>query len=96
MSDKTFIEEIEVNASQLMEKLKEIVHEGNVRHIKIKDKEGKEVLDMPLTIGAVGVVIAPYLAAILALIGVASDYTLTVVREQPEAPPAPDAQNPTP
>jgi len=88
MSDKSLTEEIEVSGQKLMEELKNIVHEGNVRHVKIKNKEGKILLDMPLTVGAVGVLLLPFWAGVAAIVGLANEFTLTVEREEPAAEPA--------
>ena len=61
---KTFKEEFSVHGEQLLKKVKDLIAEGNIRKITIKDKNGKELVTFPLTIGVVGAVFAPVLAAI--------------------------------
>jgi hypothetical protein len=63
--------------------VKEIVHEGNVRRINIKDSEGKTLIEVPLTLGFVGVLVAPVAAAIGAIAALAADYSIEVEREEP-------------
>ena len=63
----TFKETFSVKSEQLIKKIKELIAEGNVRKITIHDKEGKELMSFPLTIGVVGAVLAPILAAVGAL-----------------------------
>jgi hypothetical protein len=62
--------------------VKQIIHEGNVRRITIKNPEGKVLLDIPLTVGVVGAVLLPFWAAIGAIAALASDYTIVVEREE--------------
>lgn len=71
-------EEFVVNGENLLKKIKEIIAEGNVRKITIKDKTGKEILMFPLTLGVVGTMIAPVLAAIGALAALIGECTITV------------------
>jgi hypothetical protein len=72
-----------VRAEELSHKIREIIHEGNVRRIIIKDDTGATYLEIPLAIGVVGVLIAPVLAAVGALAAVASSFTIEVERRQP-------------
>jgi len=74
-------ETFEIKGEDLVKKVKELVHEGNVRRIIIKDKEGKSLIEFPLTIGVVGVVIAPVLAAVGAIAALVAECTITVERE---------------
>jgi len=74
-------EEFKIKGEDLIKKVKELIHEGNVRKIIIKNKEGKELIEFPLTIGVVGVVIAPILAAVGAIAALVSECTITVERE---------------
>ena len=60
-------EEFKVNGEMLLKKVKELIQEGNIRRITIKDKDGKELVTFPLTIGVVGAVLAPVLAAVGAI-----------------------------
>ena len=66
---------------QLLTKVKELIAEGNVRRITITDKTGKELVSFPLTIGVVGAVLAPVLAAIGALAALIGECSIAVERE---------------
>jgi hypothetical protein len=79
MAEEFRTETIKAEGSQLIDKIKKLVHEGNVRHIAIKQGE-RTVVEFPLTIGVVGVVIAPVLAAVGALAALLSDCTIEVER----------------
>ncbi len=72
--------EFKVKGEELLRKVKDIVHEGNVRKIIIKDDKGSPYLEIPLTIGVVGALIAPVMAAVGAIAALASNFTLEVVR----------------
>jgi hypothetical protein len=81
MSDeKVRNEEFRVDGEKLISKIKEIIHEGNIRRIIIKDKEGKTVLEIPMTFGVVGALIAPQLAAIGAIAALVTEATVVVER----------------
>ena len=73
-------EEHKVTGKNLLNRVKELIHEGNVRHITIKNSAGKKVMEIPLTLGVVGVALLPVMAAIGPVIALASDYTLVVER----------------
>jgi len=75
-------EEHKVSGRNLLDRVKQIVHEGNVRRITIKNAEGKSLLEIPLTMGVVGAVLLPFWAAIGAIAALASDYTLVVEKEE--------------
>ena len=74
-------EEHKVSGKNLLDRVKQIVHEGNVRRITIRNPEGKSLLDIPLTAGVVGVVLLPFWAAIGAIAALATDYTIVVEKE---------------
>jgi hypothetical protein len=76
-------EQCKVRAEDLSRKIREIIREGNVRRIVIKDAKGATYLEVPLAVGVVGVLIAPVLAAVGALAAVASSFTIEVERRQP-------------
>jgi hypothetical protein len=76
-------EQCKVRAEELSRKVREIIHEGNVRRIIIKDANGATYLEVPLAVGVIGVLIAPVLAAVGALAAVASSFTIEVERRQP-------------
>ena len=65
--EKVRTEEFEVSGDMLVAKIKELLHEGNIRRLIIKNEEGRILIDIPLTIGVVGVLVAPQLAAIGAI-----------------------------
>lgn len=74
-------EEFKVNGEELVSKIKQLVKEGNIRKIVISNSEGKELITIPLTIGVVGVLLAPVLAAVGALAALVTNCTITVFRE---------------
>lgn len=74
-------EEFKINGEELIAKVKQLVREGNVRRIIIKNKEGKSLVELPLTIGVVGTVIAPALAAVGAIAALVTECTLVVERD---------------
>ncbi|MFC1653834.1 DUF4342 domain-containing protein [Patescibacteria group bacterium] len=74
-------EEFKISGDDLLKKVKELIREGNVRKITIINKDGKTILVVPLTVGVVGAVLAPPLAAIGAVAALITDCTLTVERE---------------
>ena len=75
-------EEFSVSADNLVKRVKELLHEGNVRRIIIKDDEEKILLEMPVTVGVVGVILAPWLAALGAIAALATRCTITVERRE--------------
>lgn len=75
-------ETFRVNGEELIKKVKELINEGNVRRITIKDKNGKELIMFPLTIGVVGTVFAPVLAAVGAIAALIAECTITVERDE--------------
>jgi hypothetical protein len=84
------MEEIKVSGSKLKEKVKELLHEGNVRRIVIRNSSGRTVLDMPVTAGVVGVALLPFLAAIGTIAALATDFSIAVERD-PDLPVKPKA-----
>lgn len=71
-------EEFKVSGEALVDKIKELVHEGNIRRIIIKDKSDHMLIDVPLTVGVIGVLLAPQLAAIGAIAALVSNATIVV------------------
>lgn len=69
-----------VKGEELIKKIKELIREGNVRKISIKNKEGKTIMVLPLTLGVVGAAIAPVLAAVGAIAALVTECTITVER----------------
>ena len=81
------LEELQVMGEQLLARVKELIHEGNVRRIIIK-QEGHTIVEFPLTVGVVGAVLAPALAAIGAIGALIAQCSIEVVRsERPSEPP---------
>jgi hypothetical protein len=76
-------ESFKSNGENLLKKVKELINEGNVRKISIQDHSGKELMSFPLTVGVVGAVLAPVLAAIGAVAALVGECTITVEREEP-------------
>jgi repressor of nif and glnA expression len=84
-----FYEEFKIKGQDLVDKVKSILHEGNVRRIILKDEKGHTFLEIPLSVAAVGVVAAPLLAGLGAIAALVSNFTLVVERtpEEPEKKP---------
>jgi hypothetical protein len=78
---KSRTEEFQVNGDALLAKVKELLHEGNIRRILIRDESGKTLIEFPVTIGVVGVFLAPQLAAIGAIAALVTKCTLVVEKE---------------
>jgi hypothetical protein len=74
-------ESFTVDGEALLKKIKELIAEGNVRKITITDKSGKEIMSFPLTIGVVGALLLPVMAAVGALAALIGECTITVERE---------------
>lgn len=77
-TEKTRFEEFRVTGGEILDKIKEIFHEGNVRRIILKDEKGKTFMEIPLTVGVVGAIVAPVLAAVGAVAALASNLTIVV------------------
>lgn len=75
-------EEFKVNGEELLKKVKQLIQEGNIRRITIKNKAGKAIIEIPLTIGVVGAVLAPMLAAVGAIAALVTECTISVVRQK--------------
>ena len=86
MAFQDFIEEIQVLGRDLVDKVKSLIHEGNVRRIIVKDEHGNTFLEIPVTVAAVGAVFAPVLAALGAISALVAKFTIVVVRNEPKAP----------
>lgn len=77
-------EEFKVEGEKIVSKIKELFHEGNIRKVIIKDKEGKTLVEIPMTLGVVGALIAPQLAAIGAIAALLTEATIVVERRELE------------
>jgi Domain of unknown function (DUF4342) len=84
------IEEFSINGDELLAKVRQLVHEGNVRRLTIKNEKGDTLVVIPLTIGVIGAAFLPVFAAVGALAALATRCTIVVERAVPEdsAPPA--------
>lgn len=82
---KTTKEEFKVNGEELLAKVKQLINEGNVRRIIIKNKEDKNLVELPLTVGVVGAVLAPVLAAVGAIAALVTECTIVVERDVDES-----------
>ncbi len=76
--EKVFTEEFQVNGDELITKIKELVHEGNIRRVMIRNQDGHTLIDIPLTFGVVGALLAPQLAALGAIAALLSKGTIVV------------------
>jgi hypothetical protein len=94
---KTFFEEIKVLGHELADKVKALIHEGNVRRIIIKNEQGHTFVEIPVSVAAVGAVFAPVLAAVGALAAMAAKFTIVVEKaREPEPNPEESARATTP
>ena len=75
-------EEFKVEGEKILAKIKELIHEGNIRKIIIKDKDGKTIVEIPMTFGVVGALIAPQLAAIGAIAALLTEATIVVEKKE--------------
>jgi hypothetical protein len=73
--------EFKVKSEDLLKKIKELIHEGKVRRIIIKNDEGKTFIEIPVTFGIVGAVIMPILAAVGAIAALATNFTIEIIRK---------------
>jgi hypothetical protein len=76
--EKVRKEEFQVTGDVLVAKIKELIHEGNVRRIILKNEDGKTLIEIPLTLGMVGVILLPVWAAIGAIAALAAKLTIVV------------------
>ncbi len=83
--ENKFYEEIKIQSHDLVGKVKELIHEGNVRRVIIKDDKGNTFMEVPLAIAALGAIAAPVLAAIGAVAALVANFTLVIEREKPPA-----------
>jgi len=78
--EKTFTEEIKVSGSQLVDTVKKLVHEANIRRLIIKDEKGDTIIEIPVSIASVGAILLPLLAAIGAAAALLTNCTIVVVK----------------
>ena len=74
--------EFKVKGEELLSKIRELIHQGNVTRVIIKNEEGKIYLEIPVNVGIVGALLAPVLAAVGALAALVANFTIEVVRKE--------------
>jgi hypothetical protein len=80
------VDEFKVSGDKIVETVKRLVHEGNIRRITIKDAEGRSLIEIPLTLGVVGAMLAPVLAAVGAMAALVTECTIAVERTDRKDP----------
>jgi hypothetical protein len=90
MNLQDLVEEMQVMGRDLVDKVKTLIHEGNVRRIIIKDDHGHTFIEIPVTFAAIGIIAAPVIAAVGAISALVAKFTIVVERVHPEAPPKPN------
>ena len=85
MAFQDFIEEVQVLGKDLVDKVKSLIHEGNVRRIIIRDEHSHTFMEIPVTVAAVGAIVAPILAAVGAISALVAKFTIVVVRTDDKA-----------
>ena len=81
MADKTFWESFKADSATVVDELKRLLHEGNVRRVVIQHG-GRTVAEFPLTAGVVGAVVAPVLAAVGTIVALLNDCTIQIERDR--------------
>jgi len=82
--DKSFQESFKVSGDEILTKIKEIIKEGNARRIIIKNEKDETIMEFPLTVGAIGIVLAPIFAAVGTLTALATKCTIIVEKKVDE------------
>ncbi|MFA5805820.1 MAG: DUF4342 domain-containing protein [Melioribacteraceae bacterium] len=76
--------EFKIKGQELLTKIEELIKEGNARHIIIKDDKGRTYIEIPVTVGLIGTLFAPVVAAVGALASVAANFTIEVIKKEEE------------
>jgi len=79
---KVFTEEFSLSSDDLVKKVKDILHEGNVNRIIVRDEQGNVLLEVPATAGLIGAILAPWLAALGAIAALVTECTISVERRE--------------
>ncbi|WP_433509742.1 DUF4342 domain-containing protein [Nonomuraea sp. CA-143628] len=74
-------EEVKVRSTELADKIKTLIHEGNVRRIILKDSYGHTVMEIPVTVGVAALIVAPVVSAVAALTALAAEWTIQIHRD---------------
>jgi hypothetical protein len=82
--NRTRTEEFKLDGGKVLDKIKELIHEGNIRRIILKNEEGKTLIEIPLTLGLVGAALLPVFAAVGALAAVATRMVIVVEKVDPD------------
>lgn len=83
MEDRPRTQEFTLDGDEVVAKVKELIHEGNIRRISIKNEDGRTMLEVPLTLGLIGAALLPVFAAIGAAAALATRCTIVVERDGP-------------
>ena len=84
MPDKLSWESVKAEGGAILDKLKELLREGNIRRVRVRQGD-RTIAEFPLTAGVVGAVLAPCLAAIATIVALAQDCSIDVQRDRPAA-----------
>jgi len=95
MAFQDFIEEVQVHGRDLVDHVKSLIHEGNVQRIIVKDEHGNTFVEIPVTVAAIGAILAPLLAALGAISALVAKFTVVVVRVEPKPPATAEKQHST-
>ena len=87
MTEKTYWESVKAEGGAILDKLKELIREGNIRRVRVRQGD-RTIAEFPLTAGVVGALLAPALAGIGAVIALANDCSIDVEREKVASPPS--------
>ena len=86
MKIENLVEEVQVLGRDLVDKVRDLIHEGNVQRIVVKDEHGNTFVEIPVSVAAVGAILAPLLAAIGAISALVAKFTIVVIRSEPKPP----------
>src|ERR1700704_3002168 len=86
MTFDNLVEEVHVLGRDLVDKVRDLIHEGNVQRIVVKDEHGNTFVEIPVTVAAVGVILAPLLAAVGAISALVAKFTIVIIRSEPKPP----------
>lgn len=82
---RTRTEEFKLDGAQVIAKIKELIHQGNIRRIIVKNDEGRTLIEIPLTLGLVGVALLPVYAAVGAIAAMATRMIIVVEKIEKES-----------
>ena len=94
MALSDFVDEVQVLGRDLVDKVRSLIHEGNVQRIIIKDEHGHTFIEIPVTIAAIGAIAAPVLAAVGAISAMVAKFRIVVERARPSADSSKEQPNP--